>query len=205
LKIYYLLICQSRICRCILNNLKPFCQKIFQSHLIMNLVAIDFETADNGPDSACAIGMVRVVDGEVVATQSHLIQPPRQDMRYTYIHGITWDDVCGEPVFADIWPKMKAFMEGADWLAAHNAGFDRRVLTACCDAAGFAPPEIPYLCTVKLARQAWDIRPTKLPDVCRYLVIPLRHHDHSSDAMACAKIVVAAVEDGCDVTKARLN
>jgi DNA polymerase-3 subunit epsilon len=43
-----------------------------------------------------------------------------------------------------------------------------------------------------LARKKWKLYPTKLPDVCRYLDIPLNHHEALSDAMACAKIVIAA-------------
>jgi DNA polymerase III subunit epsilon len=171
----------------------------------MNLIAIDFETADNGADSACAIGMVRITDGQVVAQETYLIRPPRRDFIYTYIHGITWDEVAREKTFAQLWPTLKNFIGNADYLVAHNAAFDRGVINACCDAAGQTPPEAPWLCTVKLARRAWNVRPTKLPDVCRYLVIPLNHHDAGSDALACANIVVAAVEDDFDITTAKLG
>ena len=34
--------------------------------------------------------------------------------------------------------------------------------------------------------------PAKLPDVCAYLGLPLRHHDPLSDAEASARIVIAA-------------
>ena len=49
---------------------------------------------------------------------------------------------------------------------------------------------------MQLARAQWNIRPTKLPDVCRYLGIKLRHHEADSDAEACARIVMAAQEEG---------
>jgi DNA polymerase III subunit epsilon len=171
----------------------------------MNLVALDFETADNGRDSACAIGLVRIVDGLVVAEADYLIRPPRREILYTGIHGLAWPDLADAPVFAELWPALADFISGADYLVAHNAGFDRGVLNACCDAAGVPPPDMPWLCTVKLARQVWNIRPTKLPDVCRYLVIPLQHHNHASDANACAQIVVAALEDEFDVTTAQMK
>jgi len=51
---------------------------------------------------------------------------------------------------------------------------------------------------VKLARRAWDIRPTKLPDVCRRFLIRLQHHNALSDATACARIVMRAVKAGID-------
>ena len=82
--------------------------------------------------------------------------------------------------------------EGADFLAAHNASFDRGVLRACCARYGLDMPSQPFRCTVQIARRAWNIRPTKLSDVCRELVIPLNHHEALSDARACAQIVLAA-------------
>ena len=45
-----------------------------------------------------------------------------------------------------------------------------------------------------MARRAWNICPTKLSDVCRKLGIALNHHEALSDAMACARIVLAANE-----------
>ena len=77
-----------------------------------------------------------------------------------------------------------------------NAPFDRSVLHACCARYRLRLPRTPFTCTVQLARAQWGIRPTKLPDVCRRLQIPLRHHDAGADALACARIVLAAQADG---------
>jgi DNA polymerase-3 subunit epsilon len=156
-------------------------------------VALDFETADRYRDSACSIGLVRVEQGQVVNKAHYLIQPPRRQFEFTYIHGITWDQVANQPTFAELWPQLAATFAGADFLAAHNASFDRSVLNACCRAYNIAPPLPEFVCTVKLARQAWNIRPTKLPNVCDYLDIPLNHHDALSDAEACAKIAILAL------------
>lgn len=162
----------------------------------MDFVAIDFETADYGADSACAVGLARVSGGRIVDTATYLIRPPRERFEFTYIHGITWPMVVDAPPFAEVWPQARPMLAGAARLVAHNAPFDRAVLTACCAAARLAAPRIPFACTVRLARQAWDIRPTKLPDVCRHLCIPLIHHDAASDARACAEIAIAAMLDG---------
>jgi DNA polymerase III epsilon subunit-like protein len=43
----------------------------------LTFVAIDFETADHGPDSACAVGLVRVSGAEIVERKYYLIRPPR--------------------------------------------------------------------------------------------------------------------------------
>ncbi len=156
-------------------------------------VAIDFETADFGPDSACAVGIVRVEGLKVVHRQSLRIRPPRPQMLFTHVHGITWDMVKDAPTFADAWPNLVPWLEGASSLVAHNASFDRRVLSACCMASGLHVPALPFLCTVQLARLRWGLKPNDLPSVCRRLGIGLIHHDPGSDAEACARIVIAAV------------
>lgn len=154
--------------------------------------AIDFETADYGPDSACSVALV-VVDGLTIVNTGHfLIRPPRDRFHFTYIHGITWDHVKDQPTFGELWPAAEKLLDGVEFLAAHNAPFDRNVLRACCVAAGLPVPAIPFRCTVQVARKTWKVFPTKLPDVCRYLNLPLKHHDAESDATACANIVIAA-------------
>lgn len=159
-------------------------------------VAVDFETADHGPDSACAVGLVRVEDYRVVRREVVLIRPPRPYIHFSYIHGITWPMVAESPVFADAWPRLAPLLDGAAFLAAHNAGFDRRVLRACCEAAGHPLPPQQFVCTLQLARRRWKMHPARLPDVCRRLGIGLIHHDPGSDAEACARIVIAAAQPG---------
>ena len=159
-------------------------------------VAIDFETADRDKDSACSVGMVRVEGGKVARKVVQLIQPPRFFFEFTHIHGIDWGMVADKPPFGQAWPKLEKFLDGAHFLAAHNAPFDNGVLTACCAAAGLPKPQHRFIDTVRLARDTWRVYPTKLPDVCRHLGITLNHHEALSDAEACARIVIAAEKSG---------
>jgi len=159
-------------------------------------VALDFETADYQQDSACALALIRVENHVIVQREYRLIRTPRRHFVFTYIHGITWDHVAGEPSFGELWPQIKGMLDGARFIAAHNASFDAKVMHACCGNALIPPPEQPYLCTVKLSRQTWGIRPTKLPNVCHHLGLTLNHHEALSDAEACANIVIAAIRDG---------
>jgi len=158
--------------------------------------AIDFETANYRQDSACALGVVLVEGGSIVARFHELIRPPSSWFAFTHIHGLTWDDVRQAPDFGQVWPAVARELNGVEFLAAHNAPFDRGVLHACCSAYRLSPPAQPFVCTVQLARAQWDIRPTKLSDVCRRLEIALRHHQADSDAEACARIVIAAAALG---------
>ena len=135
--------------------------------------AIDFETADHGRDSACAVGVVVVENGRIVHEHASLLRPPRRRFVFTYIHGIAWKDVENAPTFAEHWPTLASLLDGLDHLVAHNAPFDRGVLAACCEAAGITPPALRFECTVRLARSTWGVRPTRLPDVCGHLGITL--------------------------------
>jgi DNA polymerase-3 subunit epsilon len=160
----------------------------------MTFVAIDFETADYGADSACQIALVKVRDGVIVDRASHLIKPPRRQFVFTGLHGIEWDDVESAPTFGELWPMLEPMLDGVAFLAAHNASFDRGVLASCCRAARLKMPKIPFKCTVQLSRHLWGIKPTKLSNVCRHFHIPLNHHEASSDAEACAQIMIRALE-----------
>lgn len=157
--------------------------------------AIDFETADYGRDSACAVSVIVAEGGEIKKKFYSLIRPPRKNFVFTNIHGITWNDVADKPLFHELWPQMQQLLIDIDFIAAHNATFDRSVLYTCCRNAELMIPQTDFICTVKLARRIWNLFPTKLPDVCRYLNIPLKHHDAFSDTLACAKIVLAINRD----------
>lgn len=157
-----------------------------------NFLAIDFETANQSRDSACSVGLVRVEAGKIVHQAVHLIRPPSRDFIFTFIHGISWSDVAQERDFKTVWKEIAPLFEGIAHLAAHNAKFDAGVLRACSQRYGLVAPELPFTCTMELARTQWSIYPTKLPDVCRHLGLKLNHHDALSDALACARIVMAA-------------
>lgn len=159
-------------------------------------VALDFETADAEADSACALGMARIQDGQVVDTLYRLIRPPRRRVYYTHIHGLTWGMVKSCPSFGDQWPDFAAFLQGADYLIAHNAAFDRRVLRGCCQTTGVEAPETPFLCTVKGARKGLNLPHNRLNDVCDHLGFELNHHNAASDALASARIYLYLREHG---------
>lgn len=155
-------------------------------------VALDFETADHGPDSACALGLVLIAGGQEVRARSWLLRPPREEFVFTYVHGITWDHVKDAPRFAEAWEEIASFLRQGSFFVAHNAAFDLRVLAACCEAAGVTMPSEPWLCSLEIARAAWPEPRHSLDKICAHLGIPLQHHDALSDARAAAALVLRA-------------
>lgn len=157
-----------------------------------SFLAIDFETANSLPTSACQLGLVRVENQVIVEKKAFFIRPPTSDFLFTWLHGISWEKVQHEPTFGELWPQIEPFFRGIDYVAAHNAGFDRGVLAACCKHYSLEFPRVEFNCTVQLARKVFGIFPTKLSNVCERLKIDLNHHEALSDAAACAQIVIAA-------------
>ena len=153
-----------------------------------NHVAIDFETADTQADSACALGLTRIVNGVVADSMYSLIRPPRPRVMFTHIHGLTWQKLKYAPTFVEIFPQFIEFIGSATAFVAHNASFDRRVLLGCCAAAHISLPPSPFLCTLKGSKSVLGLKKNKLSDVCTHLGITLQHHHAGSDAQAAAHI-----------------
>jgi DNA polymerase-3 subunit epsilon len=162
----------------------------------MNFVAIDFETANENRNSACAVGLAFVEGGKVVRTHYRLIRPPVMYFNpfNVSIHGITEDDVAGEPQFDALWPALREMLDGR-LVLAHNASFDMSVLRKTLDAFGLAYPDFQYLCTCVLSRKVWMGLPSyRLNAVAGELGIAFRHHNAEEDARACASIGVRCCE-----------
>jgi DNA polymerase-3 subunit epsilon len=162
----------------------------------LDFTAIDFETANSSNASACAVGMARVRNGEVVATAGWLIRPPAgHDAFYPVnigIHGIRPEDVATAPGWSAQLSRLTAFA-GSDTLVAHNAGFDMAVLRRACEATGDECPPYSYLCSLQVARRTYELASYRLPLVAAAAGFgDFAHHDALADALACAHIIIDA-------------
>ncbi len=167
--------------------------------------AIDFETSGPQSHCACAVGLVRIENGVVVGSFQSLIRPPSSYVMFTHVHGLTWPMLRGAPGFRDVWPHMRALMEGCDGLVAHNAAFDRGVLRGCIEHFSCGGDVPPFYCTLKGARRQLHLPSSSLDAVCRHWSIPLNHHNALSDAQACAAIFVRLTDAGLPVEEMRLG
>jgi DNA polymerase-3 subunit epsilon len=162
----------------------------------LDFTAIDFETANSSPASACAVGLVRVRGGEVVATTGWLIQPPPGHDEFqewnVRIHGIRPEDVLSAATWADQFDRLCDFA-GADVLVAHNAGFDLNVLRRAAEATGGICPPYRSLCSLQVARKTYQLDSYRLPIAAAAAGFEeFSHHDALADARACAQIVIDA-------------
>ncbi len=160
----------------------------------LDFTAIDFETANSSPASACSVGLVRVRAGEVVATAGWLIQPPagHDDFQEwnVKIHGIRPEDVANAATWPEQFDRLCGFA-GADVLVAHNAGFDLNVLRKASAATGLLCPPYRSLCSLQVARKTYQLDSYRLPKAAAAAGFSeFSHHDALADARACAQIVI---------------
>jgi DNA polymerase III epsilon subunit-like protein len=158
----------------------------------MNFVAIDFETANSSPASACAIGIVCVDDGEITKQEYHLIRPPELYFSpYNIaVHGIRQKDVINQPSFIELWPSIRQYFDQTT-IIAHNAGFDVNVLRNCLDFYKIPYPNFNYGCTLTMSRKHWPNHENyKLSTIAATIDHDFHHHHAGEDALACASIAL---------------
>lgn len=163
---------------------------------LLDFTAIDFETANRARASVCAVGLVRVRHGKVVAEDSWLVIPPTGadafDLGNIRIHGIRPQDVRRKGIdWQQSLARIEAF-RGGSTLIAHNSSFDQSVFAESCRALGIVPPSARWEDTLRLARQHLSLPDYKLPTVAKHLKVRgFKHHDAAADARACAQIAIA--------------
>ena len=103
-----------------------------------SFVGIDFETLYPQRVSACSIGMVKYIDGEIVDRFYTLIRPPfdypgKCGSVLTWVHGLTEDMVKDAKTFEELLPEIETFVDGLP-LVAHNSCVERACIR---DASAF--------------------------------------------------------------------
>lgn len=159
----------------------------------MNFIAMDFETANYQPYSACSLALVMVKDSKIVGDYYSLIKPETSFYyKNIQIHGIHPEDVADAPAFPDVWQQIQQYFQSNQLVVAHNAGFDTRVLSGCLDYYHLKQPSYLSLCTVRTSRKLFpEFSNHKLNTVCQELGISLEHHhDALEDSRACAEILL---------------
>jgi DNA polymerase-3 subunit epsilon len=159
----------------------------------LDLVALDFETANSSRSSICAIGVVAVRDGAIVLDSSILIDPECEfDAYNSAVNGIDAEDVIGAPTLPEVWPLLSQLLDGSN-MCAHSATFDIGVLRASAARYGLVGPTLQGYCTWRIAKRVWpDLASHGLAMVAKHLGIEFDHHDAGEDAVACALIALAA-------------
>src|SRR5262245_36977534 len=119
-----------------------------------SIAVIDVETTGISPWRHHRIIELAVVvmhrDGQIVREFCSLVDPER-DIGPTSIHGIHAEDVVGAPRFSEIAGALIDSLHGCVAIGGHNIQFDHSFLTAEFRRLGQTLPDVPRLCTLRLA------------------------------------------------------
>lgn len=153
---------------------------------------IDFELATAKYSSVCAVGIVEVVDGEIVQEFYSLVRPPGNSYMWqtSRVHGIKPKHTQQSPTFPEVYPKIRELLTGKH-MVAHDELLDRSVLKETMKFYQLPYQELQladmWECTSKIYR-ALGFQRTKLSICCQLMDVELKHHDALSDARATAEL-----------------
>ena len=161
-----------------------------------DFISIDFETANKKYDSACSVGIVAVTNGEIVDTYYSLINPESEfDSSNIEIHGITPEDIADAPTKSAIKPVVEKYLSPHWPIVAHNAYFDVSVLRK---SLHIDEEELWYVDTMSLCSPFVDESLSLVNCAAAFGISVHNHHNALDDAIVCAEIVNAVVNEyGC--------
>lgn len=165
-------------------------------------IAIDFETANECPESVCSVGAVLFEDGEVVRSFYSLIQPEPNYYKWfcQRVHGLCHCDTDDAPVFPYVWEALeKEIGQGLTLeemgipFVAHNSRFDEGCLKAVFSVYGMTYPDYEFRDTLAASRRHYgNMLPNHqlqtVAEACGYSLV--NHHHALADAEACAAIAM---------------
>lgn len=181
----------------------------------LSYAVVDVETTGGSPERGHRITEVAVVaidDGLITEDFQTLVNPGRTiPKRISELTGITPEMVEHAPFFEDIAEDLFSWLEGRVFVA-HNVQFDWAFIGAQLgDAIGFVP-DVPRLCTVRMARRfAPGLKRRNLDSLSRHFDVPIHsRHRAYGDALATARVFLRLLDEARargirDLTSLRLR
>ena len=160
-------------------------------------VIFDIETTGLSAinDSITEIGAIKIKDGEVIDTFSHLVNPERPIPEFiTKLTGITDEMVENKPTIEKIIPLFQDFIMGSI-VIAHNASFDVGFIRENLKRVNLNFSN-PVLDTLELSRAVFpELKNHKLNTLSKYLDIKLENHHRAIDDAKATKDIFLKIMD----------
>jgi len=144
---------------------------------VSKYIFVDTETTgiDRKKERLLEVACIEVVDRKVTGNQLHQYINPEQEVGEGAfrVHGISWEKVKHEPVFADVADKIIEMLKGRIFVA-HNAPFDMGFLNEEFKRAGYdfqIGRDIEVLDTLALAKKTYPGQKNSLDALCNRLSI----------------------------------
>jgi len=168
---------------------------------VMREIVFDTETTGLDPYQGhrlVEIGCIELVNRFLTGQTFHRYLNPERDMpaEAFAIHGLSYDFLRSQPVFADIAVELLTFVGDAP-LVAHNASFDLGFLNAELELAKqTAIPRDRLIDTLQLARRKYPGSSNRLDDLCaRFGIDNSRRAKHGAllDAELLAEVYLELI------------
>ncbi|MDO5138312.1 MAG: 3'-5' exonuclease [Oscillospiraceae bacterium] len=180
-----------------LKELKEMAPEHLRVPEIQRAVAFDVETPNGKSERMCSIGITVIEKNTITKSVEYRINPEQDfDWFCVKVHGITQQEAEVEPIFPEVWPKIRAELD-TGLVLAHNARFDLNVLRKCLYAYDIEFHDVQFADTVEIARVLLGktVPNHKLGTLCDWMGIPLDAHHAGSDSYGCAKIYLNLLEE----------
>lgn len=164
----------------------------------MRFVAFDLETTGflPGVDRVVELGAVRMVNGEVDAVFSTLVDPQIPiPAAASAVNMITDEMVAGKPKIEELLQPLQEFC-GDDVMVAHNAAFDFQFLVSDFKKHEMKTPSGLVLCSYLMAKKVYPgLANYKLGTLVQHLSIESSEfHRAEADATYCGKLFLKMIE-----------
>ena len=144
------------------------------------------------------VAAVEVVNRRLTGRYLHYRLDPERDIdaAATEVHGMTREDLRGQPKFADIAAEFVDFSRGAEWII-HNAPFDVGFFDAELGLCGLPASAAIYAKltdTLALARESFPGKRNNLDALCERFAVSNAHrtlHGALLDAQLLAEVYLA--------------
>lgn len=165
---------------------------------MINFNAIDVETANADRASICQIGIVRVIEGQIVDQWKSLVNPEDWfDPWNVRVHKIEESDVKNSPTIPELREELRTRLRGS--ILVSHTNFDQVAFERSMKKYKLEQLQVYWLDSAKIARRAWPeqygSRGYGLKNLAKDFGIEFLHHNALEDARATAEIVLRACAD----------
>lgn len=158
----------------------------------MNFISLSIKTANQWPDSICAIDLIKVENNEITDSLHSYIHTEQDfDPFYTSLHGIEKADVEHSPSFAEFAPILHNWLEQQNVISFYQP-YEALCIQESYDSLGQLPPIFTHRSLLPYAKQNIHNLPSyALSDLAKHLDIP----EQISDAARLAQVAMTLLKE----------
>lgn len=153
----------------------------------MNFISLSIKTANQWPDSICAIELIKIENNKIVDSLHSYIQTTQEfDPFYTSIHGIEKVDVQHSPTFIQFAPILHNWLQQQNVISFYQP-FETLCIEESFESIGQLPPTFTHRSLLPYAKK-------NLTNLSSYTIIDMMQHlalpNQTNDAERLAQIAL---------------